>query len=206
MPRGAAKGRGGAAGRNAKVKSRNARDVTPPHHEDAASSDDESQQPSVSVDTPQEKHSQACDEMPPVKRKKAPCVNLTREQETSIIDWLKDHPELFDKADASYKDITKKKSLWDSKAEELGLESGAVLLTWYRSMRTRYGKLQKNATKSGAGSPQLTQRDQWILRNFSFFKPHIYVCPKRAPGLVSKISLSWSLLSLSLGLCLSPHR
>ena len=122
---------------------------------------------------------------PARKRKKALPLNLTRAQEVSMVEWLQDHPELFDKADASYKDSAKKKVLWDEKAKQLDQESGDMLMTWYRSMRTRYGKLYKIQNKSGAGTAQqATQRDQWILDNFKFFRPHIYVCPKRATGLV----------------------
>ena len=107
----------------------------------------------------------------------------------SVIEWLKAHPELFDKSDVSYKDSAKKTALWNAKAEELGQGSGVLLLTWYRSMRTRYGKLYKTETKSGPGSStHLTQRDKWIVENFHFLTPHIYVCPKRKTGLVSIIS------------------
>jgi hypothetical protein len=59
--------------------------------------------------------------MPPRKRKKVQPLSLTREQEVSVIEWPKDHPELFDKFVASYKDSAKK--LWNAKVEELGQKS-----------------------------------------------------------------------------------
>ena len=79
--------------------------------------------PTDPVERSPQKRTQAGDDMPPKKGKKAQPLNLTREQEVSVIEWLKDHPELFDKSDASYKDSAKKKALWNAKAEELGQES-----------------------------------------------------------------------------------
>jgi hypothetical protein len=188
MPTLSAKGRRGVAGRGkAKGKAPPTRESTPFTQGDVSASEDENQQPTDPLEKSPQQGTAA--DVLPMKRKKAEPLNLTREQEVSVIEWLKDHPELFDKCDDSYKDSAKKKALWKAKAEELGQESGVLLLTWYRSMRIRYGKLQKTTTKSGAGSSQqLSHRDHWILDNFSFFKPHIYVCPKRATGLVSIIS------------------
>ena len=168
MPRGSGgKARGGAAERG-KAKAKGGK-ANPTPQVDIYSIE-ESQLPTDMVEKPL----QTGDDTPLRKRKKAQPLSLTREQEESSIEWLKDHPELFDKSDASYKDSVKKKALWNAKAEELGQESGVILLTWYRSMRTRYGKLQKTKTKSGASSsPLLTQHDQWIVQNFQCFKPHI---------------------------------
>ena len=99
MPRGSIKGHGGPAGRNkAKAKAPPTRKTPSPH---VSSSEDEGHLPTDQVEiSPQQ-------DMPPLKRKKAPPLNLTREQEVSVIEWLKDNPELFDKSDASYKDSDK---------------------------------------------------------------------------------------------------
>jgi hypothetical protein len=69
-----------------------------------------------------QKGTQAGDDMPPRKHNKVQPLSLTREQEVSVIEWPKDHPELFDKFVASSKDSVKK-VLWDAKAEELGQKS-----------------------------------------------------------------------------------
>ena len=50
-------------------------------------------------------------------------------------------------------------------------------------MRTRYAKLVQ--TRSGQGTKELSQRDQWIVDTFSFLRPHIVRCPTRT----SKVSL-----------------
>ena len=105
MPRG--RGRGGSSERGkTKAKTPPVRIDTPPPHD--SSSGDDSQDPTDQVERSSQKGS------PVRKRKKAQPLNLTREQEVSVIEWLKDHPELFDKSDSSYKDSVKKKALWNA--------------------------------------------------------------------------------------------
>ena len=53
--------------------------------------------------------------------------------------------------------------------------SGAQLWTWFRSMRTVYGKLRKQTLKSGAAAKKLTARQQWTLASFSFLHSHAVV-------------------------------
>ncbi len=64
-----------------------------------------------------------------------------------------------------------KKRLWEIKAAELSNVDVEYLLSWYKSMRTRYGKLSKLPT--GSGSQELTERDPGILRKFARLKSHI---------------------------------
>ncbi len=42
--------------------------------------------------------------------------------EANIVEWIKDHPELFDKKLTAYKDTVSKGHLWDEKLAELNIE------------------------------------------------------------------------------------
>ena len=55
--------------------------------------------------------------------KKANVVtNLTDEQEEVMIEWLTEHPEVYNKKLNKYKDIISKTALWETKARELDLD------------------------------------------------------------------------------------
>ncbi|XP_050711228.1 uncharacterized protein LOC126995584 [Eriocheir sinensis] len=101
-------------------------------------------------------------------------TDLSPEQEQIMVEWLEDHPILYNKKLSSYKDTAKKERLWLEKAAELG-KPVLVLKTWYTSLRSRYGRLKK----SGDPDPELTEREEWILRVFEFLRPHIYDVQKR---------------------------
>ena len=73
------------------------------------------------------------------------------------MEWVRDNPILYSKGLKEYKDTARKQRLWEEKARELDLESAAVLMTWYDSMRTRVGKL--TLKKSGDGTKELTDRE-----------------------------------------------
>ncbi|CAC5411106.1 unnamed protein product [Mytilus coruscus] len=90
----------------------------------------------------------------------------------------------------SHKDTDKKERMWLEKAE-LG-KSVLVLKTWYSSMSTRYGRLKK---KSGDGDKELTERDDWVIRNFDFLHPHVHEVQKKTLVSVNEeeITSSWKL-------------
>ena len=71
---------------------------------------------------------------------------------------------------STFKDGQKKRALWSDKAELLGVESGTVLETWYKSIRTRISKMMKDDSKSGSASIHRTDRDKFIDTNFGFLK------------------------------------
>ena len=52
-----------------------------------------------------------------------------------------------------YKDFRRKDGLWQGKAVDTGIDV-VVLKTWYRSIRTRYTRLEHR--KSGDGASELT--------------------------------------------------
>ena len=61
------------------------------------------------------------------------------------------------------------------------------LLTWYDSVRTRYGKLVARPSGSGA---ELTDREKWILDNLKFLKPYIHRVKKKTPVSVSIMQIT----------------
>ena len=70
----------------------------------------------------------------------------------------------------AFKDGQKKKHLWADKAEEMEVESGEMLMTWYRSIRTRISKMLKEESKSGAKFMKRTDRDKFLDSNFCFLR------------------------------------
>ena len=97
---------------------------------------------------------------PPGRAKNAR-LTLSDEQEENLAAWLEEHPELYDKGSKEYKDIDLKNKLWEEKAAELGVESRELLLVWYTSMRTRFGKLKK--IKASDEHKMFSAREKWIL-------------------------------------------
>ena len=102
--------------------------------------------------------------------KKKVRIDLIEEEEEAMADWLGDHPEIYNNKLNAYKYKAKKDAAWAERAARLA-KPLQFLLVWYRSIRTRYGKIAK--MKSGAGAEQ-TERDAWILRRFHFLRPHIH--------------------------------
>ena len=109
-------------------------------------------------------------------------VTLDEPVEEEIINWVKDHPMLYDKSLGAYRKCKDKKQMWTDKGKEYGL-SYEDIITWYESLRTRYGRLTKK--KSGAGAKKHTERETWILKNFQFLDLHIHRQPSRASCSVS---------------------
>ena len=117
------------------------------------------------------------------KAKKAKIVaDLSPDEEQAMIDWLQDHPILYNKKLGTYKDTVRKEALWAEKAVALK-KPIQVLKTWYTSLRTRFGRLKKK--KSGDGDPEMTEREEWILRHFEFLRPYMYEVKKRTAVSVS---------------------
>ena len=98
-------------------------------------------------------------------------ISLTRKKEAEIVEWLQDHPFLYDRGHPLYKNKAKKSRTMEQQAKKLGLKT-EELEKWIHTKRTRFGKLTKMA-KSGTGATSLTQLDKWILKLFQFLGPHI---------------------------------
>lgn len=100
------------------------------------------------------------------------------DQEEDIVNWLRENPILYNKKLREYSTGgTRKQKLWEDKAADLGC-STTQLYRWWESMRTMYGKLTKS--QSGQGTPNFTERQEWIIKTFNFIKPHIVRVPSRS--------------------------
>ncbi len=64
-----------------------------------------------------------------------------------------------------------KQRLWEDKAAEFPNVDVDYLLGWDKSIRTRFGKLSK--IPSGSGAQEFRNRDAGILFKFGFLKTHI---------------------------------
>ncbi len=101
---------------------------------------------------------------PPAKKEKKP-RQLTVEEENDMAKWLKMNSCLYDKKLETYRNTDMKKRLWEDKAAEFSNVDVEYLHSWYKSMRTRYGKLSKLHT--GSRALEFTERDAGILRKFA---------------------------------------
>ena len=70
------------------------------------------------------------------------CATFTDSQEISIVEFVKQHPELYDKEHPCFHDRTRREALWAEISAELKLQPFDVR-RWFESQRTSYGKLSK---------------------------------------------------------------
>ena len=94
----------------------------------------------------------------------------TDSQETAIVEFAKQHPELYDKEHARFHDRQKKEALWAEISAELKLQPFDVR-RWFESQQTRYGKLSK--LQSGQAPREMTKRQSWVYQQMGFLKTHI---------------------------------
>ena len=98
------------------------------------------------------------------------CSTFTDSQETAIVEFVKEHPELYDKDHARFHDRQKKEALWAEISAELKLQPFDVG-RWFESQRTCYGKLSK--LQSGQAPREMTKRQSWVYQQMGFLKTHI---------------------------------
>ena len=98
------------------------------------------------------------------------CATFTDSQETAIVEFVKEHPELYDKEHARFHDRQKKEALWAEISAELKLQPFDVR-RWFKSQRTRYGKLSK--LQSDQAPREMTKRQSWVYQQMGFLKTHI---------------------------------
>ena len=98
------------------------------------------------------------------------CSTFTDSQETAIVEFVKEHPELYNKEHAHFHDRQKKEALWAEISAELKLQPFDVR-RWFESQRTRYGKLSK--LQSGQAPREMTKRQSWVYPQMGFLKTHI---------------------------------
>ena len=70
------------------------------------------------------------------------CATFTDSQEIAIVEFVKQHPELYDKENPCFHDRHRREALWSEISAELKLQPFDVR-RWFESQRTHYGKLAK---------------------------------------------------------------
>ena len=98
------------------------------------------------------------------------CATFTDSQEISIVEFVKQHPELYDKEHPRFHDRNRREALWAEISAELKLQPFDVR-RWFESQRTRYGKLSK--LQSGQAPREMTKRQSWVYQQMDFLKTHI---------------------------------
>ena len=79
----------------------------------------------------------------PVISKRCRLVTTFTDKEDAIIEFLQNHPEIYNKEHERYADKYHKEALWVEIATELKLDANDVK-RWYTSKRTTFGKVSKN--------------------------------------------------------------
>ena len=98
------------------------------------------------------------------------CATFTDSQEISIVEFVKQHPELYDKEHNCFHDRTRREALWAEISAELKLQPFDVR-RWFESQRMHYGKLSK--LQSGQAPREMTKRQSWVYQQMGFLKTHI---------------------------------
>ena len=101
------------------------------------------------------------------RQKKGPMksIFLSDSDEEAITEFVKQHRELYDKINGSFRDKQKKERLWETLAATRSLPLN-IVKKWFETQCTRYGKLTQ--TKSGQAAEKSTERQTWLKDSFSF--------------------------------------
>ena len=97
-------------------------------------------------------------------------IFLSDSDKEAIVEFVKQHEELYDKTNDSFKDKQNKERLWDQLSATRNLPVKTVK-KWFETQCTRYGKLTQ--TKSGQAAEKSTERQTWLKDSFSFLRGHI---------------------------------
>ena len=81
-------------------------------------------------------------------------IFLSDSDKEAIVEFVKQHEELYDKTNDSFKDQQKKERLWDQQAATRNLPVKTVK-KWFEAQCIRYGKLTQ--TKSGQAAETSTE-------------------------------------------------
>ena len=82
-------------------------------------------------------------------------IFLSDSDKEAIVKFVKQHKELYDKTNDSFKDTQKKERLWEQLAATRNLPIKNVK-KWFETQRTRYGRLTQ--TKSEQAAEKSTER------------------------------------------------
>ena len=98
------------------------------------------------------------------------CATFTDSQKISIVEFVKQHPELYDMEHPRFHDRTRREALWAEISVEFKLQPFDVR-RWFESQRTHSGKLSK--LQSGQAPREMTKRQSWVYQQMGFLKTHI---------------------------------
>jgi hypothetical protein len=114
-----------------------------------------------------------------------------------LVEWFLERPFFYDQSQRQFKN----RGLRDRQLTLIGLEVGLTaqqVFSWFRSMRTMYGKLLKKS-KSGQAKEKMTDRQSWLLHSFTFLDSHLRVQGEtRHLGEVSIVRKNISLYYISI--------
>jgi len=111
--------------------------------------------------------------VPPKKARVEEDVSkITAEMEEELVEFFESNPIFYDQRRTDFKNRSKRDRLLQDKGDELGVSMNTIM-TWFRNMRTIYGKLKKK--KSGQSAKALTARQQWTHDKFAFLEHHLLV-------------------------------
>ena len=82
-------------------------------------------------------------------------IFLSNSDEEAIVEFIKQHEELYDKTNDSFKDKEKKERLWEQLTATRNVPVKTVK-KWFDTQHTRYGKLTQ--TKSGQAAEKSRER------------------------------------------------
>ena len=83
-------------------------------------------------------------------------IFLSDSNKEAIAEFVKQHEELYDKTNDSFKDKQKKERLWEQLAATRNLPVNKTVKKWFETQHTRYGKLTQ--MKSGQAAEKSTER------------------------------------------------
>lgn len=112
--------------------------------------------------------SRAADKQTEKKQRKT--FTLAPENEDIVFEWLQENEMLWRRGHKLFKDTTRKKALWETKARELEV-TAEHLQGWWRGMHTWYVKLHR--VKSGQAAKKLTDREMHVLQKCAFYEGEI---------------------------------
>ena len=95
-------------------------------------------------------------------------TSLSDSDEEAIMEFIKQHEEIYDKTNDKSKDKQKKERLLETIAATRNVPVNTVK-KWVKIQRSRYGKLTQ--TKSGQTAEKSTERQTWLKDSFSL--PHL---------------------------------
>lgn len=91
--------------------------------------------------------------------------NLAQHHEEDLYAWLPENESVWR---MSHKDYKKRRQVWQSKADLMGLECD-LIMGWYKSRKDWYVRLMKPAKSGSAAKKKMTDREKELVKNFAFY-------------------------------------